>query len=219
MFKKLLFTGWTLLLLTACGTSTTEENTSQANQAAMKNESVTSNNTNNNAAAVKDSNTSTANNSTQNTVTAADIANPPVSLTEAVKIFKEVHPDAKVESVDLDTDDGRLHYDFEGFDASHEYEAEIDAATGEIRENEVDPDREDDEFLDFAAIISPAKAIEIASTRTEVKGLSPTGWSLEADDGKQKYTVEYDKNNVADDDNIDIKINAVTEEILEVNID
>ena len=134
-----------------------------------------------------------------------------------MKIFKEAHPDANVESVDLDTDDGRLHYDFEGFDASNEYETEIDATTGEIRENEVDHDRDNDEFLDFAAIISPAKAIEIASKQAEAEGLSPTDWTLEADDGKQKYTIEYDRN--GSDDDIEIKIDAVTEEVLEVDID
>ena len=142
-----------------------------------------------------------------------DITNPTVSMTEAVKVFKEAHPDAKIESVDLDNDSGRLHYDIDGFDSSKEYETEIDATTKEIKENEVDTERENDESIDFSAIIDPAKAIEIASTRAEVDGLTPTGWSLEADDGKQKYTIEYDEMN---DSDIEIKINAITEEILEV---
>ena len=109
----------------------------------------------------------------------------------------------------------RLHYDIDGFDSSNEYETEIDATTKEIKENEVETERDTDESLDFSAIIAPAKAIEIASTKAEVEGLSPTGWSLEADDGKQTYTIEYKKN----DSDIEIKINATTEEILEVEID
>jgi len=211
MFKKLIITGCTLLLLTACGTDQTEENGSTTNQTSTTSEANTTNQTETNkeSSAVKDS----SNASTTNTSTAMDITNPTVSMTEAVKVFNEAHPDAKIESIDLDNDSGRLHYDIDGFDSTNEYETEIDATTKEIKENEVDTERENDESIDFSAIIDPAKAIEIASTRAEVEGLTPTGWSLEADGGKQKYTVEYDQN---DDNDIEIKINAITEEILEV---
>ena len=211
MFKKLMITGCTLLLLTACGTDQTEENGSTTNQTSTTSEANTTNQTetNNESSAVKDS----SNTSTPNASTTMDITNPTVSMTEAVNVFKEAHPDAKIESVDLDNDSGRLHYDIDGFDSSKEYETEIDATTKEIKENEVDTERENDESIDFSAIIDPAKAIEIASTRAEVDGLTPTGWSLEADDGKQKYTIEYDEMN---DSDIEIKINAITEEILEV---
>ena len=211
MFKKLMITGCTLLLLTACGTDQTEENGSTTNQTSTTSEANTTNQTetNNESTAVKDS----SNASTPNTSTTMDITNPTVSMTEAVKVFNEAHPDAKIESVDLDNDSGRLHYDIDGFDSSKEYETEIDATTKEIKENKVDTERENDESIDFSAIIDPAKAIEIASTRAEVDGLTPTGWSLEADDGKQKYTIEYDEMN---DSDIEIKINAITEEILEV---
>ena len=211
MFKKLMLTGCTLLLLTACGTDTTEENASTTNQPSTMSQANTTSNTNNESNAVKDS----SNAGTPNTSTTVDIMNPTVSMTEAVNVFKEAHPDAKIESVDLDTDFGRLHYDIDGFDSSKEYETEIDATTKEIKENEVETERDTDGLLDFSAIIDPTKAIEIASTKTEVEGLSPTGWSLEADDGKQTYTIEYEQN----DSDIEIKINATTEEILEVEID
>ena len=211
MFKKLMITGCTLLLLTACGTDQTKENGSTTNQTSTTSEANTTNQTetNNESSAVKDS----SNASTPNASTTMDITNPTVSMTEAVNVFKEAHPDAKIESVDLDNDSGRLHYDIDGFDSSKEYETEIDATTKEIKENEVDTERGNDESIDFSAIIDPAKAIEIASTRAEVDGLTPTGWSLEADNGKQKYTIEYDEMN---DSDIEIKINAITEEILEV---
>ncbi|MFZ0445805.1 MAG: PepSY domain-containing protein [Bacillus sp. (in: firmicutes)] len=211
MLKKLMITGCTLLLLTACGTDQTKENGSTTNQTSTTSEANTTNQTetNNESSAVKDS----SNASTPNASTTMDITNPTVSMTEAVNVFKEAHPDAKIESVDLDNDSGRLHYDIDGFDSSKEYETEIDATTKEIKENEVDTERGNDESIDFSAIIDPAKAIEIASTRAEVDGLTSTGWSLEADNGKQKYTIEYDEMN---DSDIEIKINAITEEILEV---
>ncbi|GAB3063353.1 PepSY domain-containing protein [Virgibacillus ainsalahensis] len=208
MFKKLMIIGCTLLLLTACGTDTTEENANTTNQSSTTNEA---NNTNNESSAVEDS----RNTSTPNTSKTVDITNPTVSMTEAVNVFKEAHPDAKIESIDLDSDFGRLHYDIDGFDSSKEYETEIDATTKEIKENEVETERDTDESLDFSSIIDPARAIEISSAKAEVEGLSPTGWTLEADDGKQTYTIEYEKN----DSDIEIKINTTTEEILEVEID
>lgn len=203
MFKKLMITGCTLILLTACGTNTTKENTSTANQSNTTSEN---NNTTNEAGAVKD-----ASNAQSKTV---DITNPTVTMSEALNVFKEAHPDAKIESVHLDADlFGRLRYDINGFDTSKEYETEIDATTKEIKTNEVDTERDTNESLDFSSIIDPAKALEIASTTAEVSGLSPTGWSLEVESGKQIYTIEYEKNRV------DIKINATTEEILGVEIE
>src|ERR1700748_2054953 len=120
MLKKIMITGCTLLLLTACGTDSTDKNEGTTNQQSTTSETNTTNNESN---AVKDS----SNTSTPNTSTTVDITNPTVSLTEAVNAFKEAHPDAKIESVDLDTDSGRLHYDFDGFDSTNEYETEIDA--------------------------------------------------------------------------------------------
>lgn len=210
MLKKLMITGCALLLLTACGTDTTEENASKANQPSTANEAETTDDAKQDLASAVDSNETT-----KNKHTTVDIANLPISLNDAVRIYKEAHPDAKIESVDLERDDGRLHYDIEGFDSEKEYEMEIDATTGEVIEHEVDSDRDNNEYLNLTEIISPAEAIEIASTNAEVEGLSPTEWSLEADDNKQKYTIEYDQN----DSDIDIKINALTGEILEVDID
>jgi len=209
MFKKFTITGFALLLLTACGTDTTEENVSKTTQPSTVSEANITN-INNETSAVGDSSNAIANQSTT-----VDLTNPTVSMTEAVNIFKEAYPDAKIESIDLDADFGRLHYDIDGFDSSKKYEIEIDATTKELKENKVETERDNNESLDFSAIIDPAKAIEIASKKTEVEGLSPTGWSLEAEHGKQTYTIEYEKNG----SDIEIKINALTGEILKVEID
>ncbi|MFJ8268692.1 hypothetical protein [Peribacillus asahii] len=48
MFKKLMITGCILILLTACGTDTTEENASTTNQPSTTSETNTTNNTNTN---------------------------------------------------------------------------------------------------------------------------------------------------------------------------
>ena len=75
MLKRLLFTGCTLLLLTACGAGATEENASQTNQATTTNEAQTTNKEKNESTAVKESS-----DQTQKTAAKVDIANPPVSL-------------------------------------------------------------------------------------------------------------------------------------------
>lgn len=158
---------------------------------------------------------STTNNAKSNQSNTVDITNPAVSLTEAVKIFNEAYPNAKIESVDLDVDFGRLNYDIDGFDSTKEYEVEIDVITKELRVNKIENDKEYKQALDFSSIIAPSKAIEIASKQSEVNGLSPIGWTLEAEHGLQIYTIEYRKDRYE----IEIAINATSGEVLEVEMD
>lgn len=199
-FKKLAVTGCTLLLLSACGANTTIDNMNQPGT------SNTPNVTNINSI----QNPSKGNNS--NTV---DIVNPKVSFSEAITLFNKAYPDAKIESIDLETAFGGLYYDIEGFDATKEYELKIDATTKEIKANEYEKNRDTDEILDLSNVMDPSEAIAIALQVPEVQGLAPTGWSLDADYGIQIYKVEFKKNL----EEIDVKINANTGEILEVDVD
>ena len=148
MLKKLLVTGFALIVISACGTD-----------------------------------------NTANTSKADEITHPDLSLAEAVDIFKEAYPGVEIESIDFETKRS-LYYDIDGFDEAKEYEVEIDATTKEIREKKVETDRDhNEESLDFSVMIDPKEAIEIASLLKEVAGLSLTGWSLDVDDGIQKYTI------------------------------
>ncbi|MFC5559885.1 PepSY domain-containing protein [Ureibacillus thermophilus] len=72
-----------------------------------------------------------------------------------------------------------------------------------------------EEILDFSSIMNPKEAIEIASQISEVQGLAPIGWSLDAEYGVQIYTVEFRDSYTE----IEAKINANTGEILEVEVD
>ncbi|MBB5149681.1 MULTISPECIES: PepSY domain-containing protein [Ureibacillus] len=189
MIKKLIIAGFTLSLLAACSTNakniTTEVNTT--------------NNSNESTIAQNESN----------------ITNPVVTMREAIDIFKEAYPDAKIESIDLESDFGQLYYDIDGYDSTKEYEVEIDATTKEIKVNEVESKVNRDEALDFSNIIEPNEAIEKAATNDEVKDLSPIGWSLEVERGKPIYTIEY-KNQTQD---IDIKIDGTTGEMIQMKMD
>lgn len=203
MLKRIIITGFAVWLLAACGTANDNEGTT--NDPNITDETDTTNTAN-----TVDETTSTA---TEEKST--DITNPKVTMEEAINIFRESYPDAEIESIELDTDFGRLRYDIDGFDSTKEYDVKVDATTKEIQVDEVEANREMNQALDFSKIIQPEKAIEKASTKSEVSGLSPTSWSLEFDDGKQKYTIDFKKNT----SEIEIKVDAVTGEILEVEVD
>lgn len=200
MLKKLTITGCTLLLLAGCGTNTA--NMDMTNQPNTTNGRNASNFTNiNNEPGLIESN--------------FNITNPAVSLSEAVKTFNEAFPDAKIESIDLEIGFGRLYYDIDGFDSMKEYEVKIDATTKELNVYEVETKKYTDAVLNLSDILEPAQAIDIASQISEVQGLTPIGWSLEAEYGMQIYTVEYRDNYTE----IEVTLNALTGEILEVEWD
>lgn len=89
-----------------------------------------------------------------------------ISLDDAVAKFKEAFDDDSIEisSIELDEDDGKYTYDIEGFKENKEYEASIDAESGEVlaKEEENDDDNDDmddDVAIDFTKIISPKEAM------------------------------------------------------------
>lgn len=194
MFKKIIITSAALMLLTACGNDESKDNNDANNQVSTKTEVNTTNESAVNAN--------------------VDITNPTVSMKEAVDTFLEAYPDANIESIDLDSGFGGLHYKIDGFDSANEYEAVIDAETKEMKVNEVEANRDREEALDFSNIIEPNEAIEKASVKDEVNGFTPTGWSLEVENGKSQYSIEYKKNA----DEIEIKVDATTGEILKVEM-
>lgn len=50
--------------------------------------------------------------------------------------FKKLHPDAKVESFQLEVENGKAYYKVDGYDAKNEYEITVDAVTGDIVKDE-----------------------------------------------------------------------------------
>ncbi|WP_339172540.1 PepSY domain-containing protein [Anoxybacillus sp. FSL W8-1294] len=194
MFKKIVITSAALMLLTACLNDESKDNNDANNQVSTKTEVNTTNESAVNAN--------------------VDITNPTVSMKEAVDTFLEAYPDANIESIDLDSGFGGLHYKIDGFDSANEYAAVIDAETKEMKVNEVEANRDREEALDFSNIIEPNEAIEKASAKDEVNGFTPTGWSLEVENGKSQYSIEYKKNA----DEIEIKVDATTGEILKVEM-
>ena len=133
--------------------------------------------------------------------------------------FKEA--DVTKLTVKKDSDDGRAHFDVEFFKGDYEYDYEVDAETGKI----VDYSKEK-EAVKTASTAKPAtttkpasktisksKAQSIALEHAKLKKSQVTGLrvSLDKDDGRTYYEVDFRKGNVE----YDYEIDAVTGKVVE----
>ena len=134
-----------------------------------------------------------------------------ISLEDAVDKFKETFDDPSIEisSVELSEDDGKYAYDIQGFKENYEYEAKIDAESGEIisKEEEQDDDnddKDDDVAIDFVEIISPKEAMEKALENN--KGYVKS-YEIDHDDDRLVYEIDIE-------DGDDVELDAKTGDIL-----
>lgn len=108
--------------------------------------------------------------------------------------FKKIHPDAKVESFQLEVEDGKAYYKVEGYDAKNEYEITVDAMTGEIVKNEAKAEKTSDKTADvqLAMLESVDKFMEEA-LKDAGQGYEAGEYGVELDDGKYVINVEVVK--------------------------
>lgn len=94
-----------------------------------------------------------------------------ISLDDAVDKFKEEFDQESMEisSVKFDEEDDKYAYDIKGYTEDNEYEAKIDAESGEIisKEEEKEKESKDDKSIDFVAIKSPKEAMTKALENNE----------------------------------------------------
>ena len=122
-------------------------------------------------------------------------------------------------TVKKDVDDGITHYDVEFFKGDYEYDYEIDAATGKI--TDYDKDKESVKAAATTATTKPATTKTISKDKaksialkhaglkeSEVSGLRVT---LDKDDGRTYYEVDFRKGNVEYDYEIDAVTGKITE--------
>lgn len=134
-----------------------------------------------------------------------------ISLDDAVAKFKEAFDDDSIEisSVELDEDDGKYTYDIEGFKENKEYEASIDAESGEVlakeEENDDDNDDMDDDIaIDFTKIISPKEAMAKALENNTGYVKS---YEIDHDDDRIVYEIDIE-------DGDDVELDAESGDIL-----
>lgn len=134
-----------------------------------------------------------------------------IRLDDAVAKFKEAFDDDSIEisSVELDEDDGKYTYDIEGFKENKEYEASIDAESGEVlaKEEENDDDNDDmddDVAIDFTKIISPKEAMAKALENNTGYVKS---YEIDHDDDRIVYEIDIE-------DGDDVELDAESGDIL-----
>lgn len=130
-----------------------------------------------------------------------------VSLEKVTTAFEKKYPEAKITSLQLDTDFGRYFYEIEGVDQQKEYQVEVNAETGEFTKEKVetlDADEQNgvkmqEEALDLTKIISREQATTLAEKEAKVG--QATDWKLEKElgitywevkEGQQKIEVKID---------------------------
>lgn len=132
-----------------------------------------------------------------------------VSLEKVTTAFEKKYPEAKITSLQLDTDFSRYFYEIEGVDQQKEYQVEVNAETGEFTKEKVetlDADEQNgvkmqEEALDLTNIISREQATTLAEKEAKVgqatdwkleKELGITYWEVKVKEGQQKIEVKID---------------------------
>lgn len=133
-----------------------------------------------------------------------------ISLDDAVKKFKEEFKAEEIEvsSLEFDEDNGKYAYDIKGFNGNDEYEAKIDADSGEIlsKEQDKEDDADDKKAIDFTKIKDAKEAIKKALENN--KGFVKS-YELDVNDqGKTIYEIDV----VGGDD---VELDAETLDIIQ----
>ena len=132
-----------------------------------------------------------------------------VSLEKVTTAFEKKYPEAKITSLQLDTDFGRYFYEIEGVDQQKEYQVEVNAEPGEFTKEKVETLVADEqngvkmqeEALDLTNIISREQATTLAEKEAKVgqatdwkleKELGITYWEVKVKEGQQKIEVKID---------------------------
>lgn len=106
--------------------------------------------------------------------------------------------DIGITSLSLDNDNGKYYYEIDGFLDNKEYEAKIDANTGDIVESKSEAENENKEVLDFALLKDPNDVITKALEGKENAYVKE--WELSIENGKAVYELDIEN---ADDMEID----------------
>ncbi len=133
-----------------------------------------------------------------------------ISLDDAVKKFKEEFKADEIEisSLEFDEDNGKYAYDIKGFNGNDEYEAKIDADSGEIlsKEQDKEDDSSDKKAIDLTKIKDAKEAIKKALENN--KGFVKS-YELDVnDEGKTIYEIDV----VGGDD---VELDAETLDIIQ----
>lgn len=105
--------------------------------------------------------------------------------------FKKLHPDAKVESFQLDVENGNAYYKVDGYDAKNEYEVTVNAMTGDIVKDESEAENTSAKTADIQLemVESVDKFMELA-LKDAGQGFEAGEYEVEFDNGVYVVNVE-----------------------------
>ncbi|MGG5358500.1 MULTISPECIES: PepSY domain-containing protein [unclassified Enterococcus] len=139
-----------------------------------------------------------------------------VSAGEAIDTFKQAHPDTEITKLELDKKLNGYFYQIEGVDDQKEYEATINAKTGEMQKtgsetldnDEQNGVKKNEDGIDTSGLISIERAGEIA---VEEAGFgNAEEWDLDRDLGITYWEVKVREGQRE----FQVKINAETGKVL-----
>ena len=148
-------------------------------------------------------------------VAPAEASQSSVTLDRAVAIFMGKYPNAQIEEVEFDKEFGDYTYQIKGDDGQTQYELRIHSETEAILKEESEKDEhDDDDYLSFDNLITPAEAIRIAQERIGADASAFEEWKLDSEDDHGNAPVFEVKFQGHD---AEVKIHAETGEVLEVD--
>lgn len=115
----------------------------------------------------------------------------------------------------LDREDGMLVYEIEFVTAAAEYEYEIDAVTGVIRERSIETRATAQPAASSYIGVDQAKSIALKHAGLSAAEVSFTKAKLEKDDGLRKYEIEFIKGSTE----YEYEIDAATGSVLEYDVE
>lgn len=191
MNKKILMTTLGLglvLTLTACGPKNQAMDPANSNSKNTKvEESANANKTNANKNATD--NKADAQTKEETAVNKGAVANLDPGI--AFDGFKKLHADAKVESFQLDIENGKAYYKVNGYDAENEYEVTVDAVTGDIVKDEFEAENTSNKTADVKLEMVEAVDKYMAEALKDAgQGFEAGEYEVEFDNGKYEVSVE-----------------------------
>ncbi len=191
MNKKILMTTLGLglaLTLTACGPKNQAMDPANSNAKNTKvEESANANKTNANKNAAD--NKADAQTKEETAVNKGAVANLDPGI--AFDGFKKLHADAKIESFQLDIENGKAYYKVGGYDAENEYEVTVDAVTGDIVKDEFEAENTSAKTADLQLEMIEAVDKYMAEALKDAgQGYEAGEYEVEFDNGKYEVSVE-----------------------------
>lgn len=105
--------------------------------------------------------------------------------------FKKLHANAKVESFQLEVENGKAYYKVSGYDAEKEYEVTVDAVTGDIVKDEFEAENTSAKTADVQlAMIEAVDKYMDEALKEAGQGFEAGEYEVEFEDGKYVVTVE-----------------------------